>query len=122
MVASSDLFSVFAVSTSTFNRSNFPVLPLRCLQVSYTNFCLLSRPFVDKVETAVQNAKDEKDAELARNVRKADLEQIVAKVSKDMEVLQKHLSPAEDRRAEEHALDMKYLRDRQQPPGLYSFF
>ena len=90
------------------------------MQVGFTNFCLLSRPFVDKVQTAIQNAKDEKDAELSRNVRKADLEQILAKVSKDMDVLQKHLSPADDRRAEEHALDMKYLRDRQQPPGLYT--
>ena len=72
---------------------------------------------MDKVQTAIQNAKDEKDAELSRNVRKADLEQILAKVSKDMDVLQKYLSPADDRRAEEHALDMKYLRDRQQPPG-----
>ena len=87
------------------------------MQVGFTNFCLLSRPFVDKVQTAIQNAKDEKDAELSRNVRKADLEQILAKVSKDMDVLQKHLSPADDRRAEEHAHDMKYLRDRQQPPG-----
>ena len=75
---------------------------------------------MDKVQTAIQNAKDEKDAELSRNVRKADLEQILAKVSKDMDVLQKHLSPADDRRAEEHALDMKYLRDRQQHPGSYT--
>ena len=72
---------------------------------------------MDKLKTAIQYAKDEKDAELSSNVRKADLEQILAKVSKDMDVLQKHLSPADDRRAEEHALDMKYLRDRQQPPG-----
>ena len=74
---------------------------------------------MDKVQTAIQNAKDEKDAELSRNVRKADLEQILAKVSKDMDVLQKHLSPADDRRAEEHALDMKYLRERQLQLGCF---
>ena len=61
----------------------------------------------------VQNEKDEREAELARNLRKADLEQIVAKIENDLTVLEKYMEP-NDRQAEEHALDMKYLRDRQQ--------
>ena len=40
----------------------------------------------------------------------------MAQINKDVEALEKHLIPS-DRMAEEHALDMKYLRERQQPFG-----
>ena len=79
-------------------------------------FCfddLICRSFVAKFESAVQNEKDEKEAELNRNLRKADLEAIVSKIEKDLEVLEKHTGES-GREGEEHALDMKYLRDRQQ--------
>ena len=46
----------------------------------YASTC---RSFVSKFESAVQNEKDEKEAELSRNLRKADLDAIVAKIEKD---------------------------------------
>ncbi|CAK9096397.1 FO synthase subunit 1, partial [Durusdinium trenchii] len=64
------------------------------------------RPFVAKIETAVQDAEDEKAAELQRKLRQADLDHLVAQINKDVEALEKHLIPS-DRMAEEHALDMK---------------
>ncbi|CAK9078225.1 unnamed protein product [Durusdinium trenchii] len=63
-------------------------------------------PFVAKIETAVQDAEDEKAAELQRKLRQADLDHLVAQINKDVEALEKHLIPS-DRMAEEHALDMK---------------
>lgn len=75
-----------------------------------TVFC---RSFVSHIEKAVQDAKDEEEAQLARNYRKADLEQIVAKLQKDFTVLDGLATP-DAKKNEEHALDMKYMRERQQ--------
>lgn len=85
---------------------DFPAIPFDSI-----SHC---RPFVAKIEAAIQSERDDRDAELAKNLRKADFESIMAKVEKDFDLLQKHLQPSEAR-TDEHALDMKYLRDRQQP-------
>ena len=49
---------------------------------------------------------------MTKNLRKADLESILAKVENDFKLLEKHML-VDNNEAEEHALDMKYLRDRQ---------
>ena len=71
------------------------------------------RPFISKMESTARAEKEAKDAQLAANVRQADLQQLTAKLDSDFELL-KALKPDESSEAHEHAKDMKYLRDRQQ--------
>ena len=73
------------------------------------------RPFVAQIEAAIQNEKDEKEAQLAQKLRQADLESLVSKIESDFALLDNALEP-DEKRAQEHALDMKYLRERQQQP------
>ena len=74
---------------------------------------LFVRPFLGKIEMATRTEKEEKDAQLARNVRQADLEQLLSRLANDLSLLKdrKDAAPSE---AVENALDMKYLRDRQE--------
>ena len=72
-----------------------------------------ARPFISKLESSARAEKEVKDAQLAANVRQADLQQLVAKLDADFELL-KSLKPDEGAEAQEHAKDMKYLRERQQ--------
>ena len=74
------------------------------------------RQYVAQIEAAIQTAKDEKDAELSRNLRRADLESLVSKIESDFNLLDNAVEP-DDKRSQEHALDMKYLRERQQQLG-----
>ena len=76
------------------------------------------RPIVSKIESAAENQKHDREAELARNLRKADYEQVIAKVNADMDVLESQVSP-EVQKQQEHALDMKYLRERQLQLGCF---
>eukprot|EP00435_Cladocopium_sp_Y103_P060864 s625_g22.t1 len=73
----------------------------------------VSEPFMSKIETLAESQKQDREAALARNLRKADFEQIMAKITADMDVLEHQVSP-EAQKHQEHALDMKYLRERQQ--------
>lgn len=75
------------------------------------------RPFLAKMEAAVRSERELRDAELAENLRRADLQQLVAKLERDFKVLEGR-KPKEDASAKERALDMKYLRERQTYPGL----
>ncbi|CAK9036023.1 unnamed protein product [Durusdinium trenchii] len=70
------------------------------------------RPFLAKMEAAVRSERELRDAELAENLRRADLQQLVAKLERDFKVLEGR-KPKEDASAKERALDMKYLRERQ---------
>ncbi len=81
----------------------------------------MCRTYVSKIEKKFQDEKDEREAILAENCRRADLEQIIAKVEKDLKTLD-HLSQPDDKKNEEHALDMKYLRERQQKLGKHHEF
>ncbi|CAK9022466.1 FO synthase subunit 1 [Durusdinium trenchii] len=69
------------------------------------------RPFVAKIEGTARRAKEEKDAQLAQNLREADFAQLKAKVEADLATLESQ-RPKRGLEAEQHALDMKYLRDR----------
>ncbi|CAK9073503.1 unnamed protein product [Durusdinium trenchii] len=70
-------------------------------------------PFVSKIEMASRNEKEEKEAQLAKNVRQADLQQILARLGNDLDLLKARAANAPSE-AVENALDMKYLRDRQE--------
>ena len=65
------------------------------------------------MQNYIQNEKEAKDAQLARNLRKADLEQVVSMIEADLSLLASHTS-TDAKKQEQHALDMKYLRERQQ--------
>ena len=71
------------------------------------------RPFAARVETAVRQKKEEHQAELQQNLRQADLAQLLAKLESDFAILDS-VVPKASQEAELHALDMKYLRDRQE--------
>ena len=73
---------------------------------------------MSKIESMAESQKQDREAELARNLRKADFDQVMAKVSADMEVLESQTSP-DVQKQQEHALDMKYLRDRQAQLGFF---
>lgn len=62
---------------------------------------------------ASRNEKEEKEAQLAKNVRQADLQQILARLGNDLDLLKARAANAPSE-AVENALDMKYLRDRQE--------
>lgn len=81
----------------------------------------MRRTYVSQIERKIQTEKDEREAMLAENCRKADLEQILVKVEKDMKTLE-DLSQPDDKKNEEHALDLKYLRERQQKLGKHHEF
>ena len=60
----------------------------------------------------MRSEKEDKQAVLAKNVRVADMQQLLAKLEADLEVLDGQTPPAM-RATEQNALDMKYLRERQ---------
>ena len=70
------------------------------------------RPFVAKVESATKCQKEKGDAELAANVRQADLKQLLARLDADFKVLD-DLSGGDAETAKQTALDVKWIRDRQ---------
>lgn len=72
------------------------------------------RPFIAKMEATVRADKEEKANQLAHNLRQADLQQLIAKLESDMVILRAR-KPQEGQVAKEHALDMKYLQERQRP-------
>lgn len=72
------------------------------------------RPLVAKLEASIRLEKEEKEQRIALNLRQADFESLAAKIERDFETLEAR-NPKESQRAQEHALDMKYLRERQQP-------
>ena len=65
------------------------------------------------MEAAIRSEKEEKEQRLALNLRQADFESLEAKILLDFETLHAR-NPKDSERAQEHALDMKYLRERQQ--------
>ena len=70
------------------------------------------RPFIAKIEIASQSLAEQKEQELAKNVRMADLNQLVARIEADMLLLKK-IQQSADSAARETALDMKYMLERQ---------
>lgn len=72
----------------------------------------LCRPFIARMEATCRADKEEKATKLAENLRQADLQQLVAKLENDIALL-RSLKPQADQIAKDHALDMKYLQDRQ---------
>ena len=59
-----------------------------------------------------RSREEEREMELERNARVADLEVVLAKLERDTQVLQQRLSAAGSE-AERHAKDLQYLRQRQ---------
>ena len=74
----------------------------------------LSRPFFAQIECTLRSEKEAKEQLLQKQLREADLNTVAAQILSDFAVLEK-MAPGPTRQAEEHALDMKYLRDRQAP-------
>lgn len=74
------------------------------------------RPLVAKLEDSVRLEREEKEAQRALKLRQADFESLEAKIESDFQALQALTVSAGDQ-ATEHALDMKYLRERQQFHG-----
>lgn len=75
-----------------------------------------SRSIVANIERGRLEEKEASARTHAKQVAEANLAQIKALIAKDVEILRLKLPGPQDARAE-HALDMKYLRDRQQNPG-----
>ena len=73
------------------------------------------RPFVAKIEKMTRSQDEEREMELERNARFADLEVVVAKLERDTQTLEQRLSAAGSE-AERHAKDLLYLRQRQKTP------
>ncbi|CAK9091359.1 FO synthase subunit 1 [Durusdinium trenchii] len=69
-------------------------------------------PFFAQIECTLRSEKEAKEQLLQKQLREADLNTVAAQVLSDFAVLEK-MAPGPTRQAEEHALDMKYLRDRQ---------
>ena len=74
------------------------------------------RPLVAKIDAGLRSEKEEKEAKLAQNLRQADYDALDAKLTSDFDLL-KSDRPDATEEAAEHALDMKYLRERQMWPG-----
>ena len=70
------------------------------------------RPFIGKIEAASKLQKDEKELELAKNARQADLQQLLARIENDLSALRARRS-SEDSPAMATAKDLKYVRERQ---------
>ena len=65
-----------------------------------------------QIEQGRAQEKEAAVAARAKQVAEATLAQVQDQVRRDMESLERHLPSREDQTAE-HALDMKYIRDRQ---------
>jgi hypothetical protein len=70
------------------------------------------RTYVARVEQSARSEKMKREADLAANVRAADLTQLLARLEADMELLSSKENNSASRAAET-AKDMKYLWDRQ---------
>ena len=70
------------------------------------------RPFVCKVQNATKRQKEEAEEALAADVRKADLKQIVARLTSDLETLE-GMAGGDAETAKQTALDLKWIRERQ---------
>lgn len=66
-----------------------------------------------EIEKRNSQELEAKEKDLAEKVANATLEQLQAKVAADMEILKMHL-PSKEKEAHEAALDVQYLRTRQQ--------
>ena len=75
------------------------------------------RPYVAKLERMARSHDEEREMELERNARMADLEVVLAKLERDIQNLEQRLSAAGSE-SERHAKDLQYLRQRQKTPVL----
>lgn len=71
-----------------------------------------SRPYVKKIERGKTEDQEQKAKDLAKQVSVANLAQVKALVEGDVETLRAKL-PGKAQEAAEHALDLKYLKERQ---------
>ena len=71
------------------------------------------RIYVERVENAIRREKDLKEQELARKVRQADCEAVLAKIDVDLAALQASI-PNDRQSSMESAKDLKYLKQRQE--------
>lgn len=76
----------------------------------------LCRPFINQIEKRLQTEQEEKARSLAKKVSQATLEHLEAKIGVDLQTIEKHM-PAAESEAIAVALDMKYIRGRQQILG-----
>lgn len=65
------------------------------------------------MENAARTKQEEKEEQLQKDLRQADLKHVLSKLSHDLALLEAHTG-TEQQRAVECAMDLKYLRDRQQ--------
>ena len=70
-----------------------------------------------KLERMARSHDEEREMELERNARMADLEVVLAKLERDIQNLEQRLSAAGSE-SERHAKDLQYLRQRQKTPVL----
>lgn len=76
---------------------------------------LFSRSYLSKIEKKKRQAKEEREAQYAEELRQADGKQVALKIQNDLETLK--ATPDSDRQALETAKDLKYLQERQQLLG-----
>ena len=86
------------------------------LPVSDIWLILFSRSYLSKIEKKKRQAKEEREAQYAEELRQADGKQVALKIQNDLETL-KAITPDSDRQALETAKDLKYLQERQQLLG-----
>lgn len=86
------------------------------MPVSDVWFILFSRSYLAKIEKNKRQAKEEREAQFAEELRRADGKQVALKIQNDLETL-KAITPDSDRQALETAKDLKYLQERQQLLG-----
>lgn len=72
-----------------------------------------ARSVSQEIENRQTREFEEKEKELAKEVADANLKHISVKVLADMETLKDHV-PSKQKEAREAALDVQYLRQRQQ--------
>ena len=65
-----------------------------------------------RVGNAARREKEEKEEELQANLRQADFNMIIKKLEDDLTILTEHVGD-EMQQAQNCALDIKYIRDRQ---------
>lgn len=66
-----------------------------------------------ELDKTVRSQKEAKEAELAKRVREVQFQELEAKISADFELLKSRI-PSDEKKNEEHAKDMKYLKERQE--------
>lgn len=79
----------------------------------------LSRAHVEKIEQGKVDDREQAAKMYAKQVSAANLAQVKAMLAADIEILRSKL-PGKSEEAAEHALNMKYLRDRQQIPTRFA--